>query len=135
MTEPAVPTPLTVSAAKGLCPQCAARTLFVSPVRFAKSCSNCGLDFDAYNVGDGPAAFLTMIIGGIVLGLALWLEFAGHPPLIVHLLIWPALTIAGVIGALRVAKGMLITLEYRNKAREGVLTKLDTKPPKGGEGE
>lgn len=123
MTEPATPTPLIVSAAKGLCPQCAAQTLFVSPVRFAKSCRSCGLDFDAYNVGDGPAAFLTMIIGGIVLGLALWLEFAAHPPLIVHLLIWPALTIAGVIGALRVAKGMLITLEYRNKAREGVLTK------------
>jgi hypothetical protein len=28
-----------------------------------------------------------------------------------------------VVGALRVAKGMLLTLEYRNKAAEGVLKK------------
>lgn len=128
MTEPATPTPLVLSAAKGLCPQCGTQTLFVSPIRFAKSCDKCGLDYDAFNVGDGPAAFLTMIIGGLVLGLALWLEFAVHPPLIVHLLIWPALTIASVVGALRVAKGVLITLEYRNKAREGVLNKSAAAP-------
>lgn len=121
MTETTPPTSLVLSAAKGLCPQCGAQTLFVSPVRFAKSCRMCALDYDAFNVGDGPAAFLTLIVGGIILGLALWLEFAVHPPLIVHLLLWPVLTVLCVVASLRVAKGMLITLEYRNRAGEGIL--------------
>lgn len=126
MTEPAPPQPslLTVSA-KGLCPQCGAQTLFVSPVRFAERCRMCGLDYAQFNVGDGPAAFLTLIVGGIILALALVVEFKAHPPLILHLLLWPVLTVACVVGSLRVAKGMLLTLEYKNKAAEGVLKKPD----------
>lgn len=124
MSEQAKPQlPLIVSSAKGLCPQCGAQTLFVSPVRFAARCRMCGLDYERFNVGDGPAAFLTMIVGGLMLGLALALEFSVHPPLIVHILLWPVLTVASVVGSLRVAKAMLLTLEYRNKAREGTLVR------------
>jgi len=79
------------------------------------------MDYEQFNVGDGPAAFLTLIVGAIMLGLALWLEFAVHPPLIIHLILWPVLVIGSVVGALRIAKGMLLALEYRNKAREGVM--------------
>jgi uncharacterized protein (DUF983 family) len=117
------PAPLLLASAKGLCPRCGAQTLFVSPVRFADSCRMCGLDYRQFNVGDGPAAFLTLIVGGLILGLALALEFSVHPPLVVHLLLWPVLTVACVVGALRVAKAMLLTLEYKNKAAEGVLAK------------
>lgn len=88
----------------------------------------CGLDYTQFNVGDGPAAFLTMIVGGLVLTLALVLEFAAHPPLIVHILLWPVLTVALVVGSLRVAKAMLLILEYRNKAREGVLRQVEPTP-------
>lgn len=121
MTDRAPPTPLLISAGKGLCPQCGARTLFASVVGFADQCRMCELDYRAFNVGDGPAAFLTMIVGGLILGLALALEFTAHPPLFVHLLLWPILTVACVVGSLRVAKAVLLILEYRNKAREGVL--------------
>lgn len=99
--------------------------LFDGPVRFASRCRGCGLDIDAFNVGDGPAAFLTLIVGGVVLGLALWLEFAVRPPIYVHLLLWPVLTIGAVMGALRVAKAMLLILEYRNEAREAVTRPRD----------
>lgn len=126
MTDPAPsPAPLVMASAKGLCPRCGAQTLFVSPVRFADSCRMCGLDYRQFNVGDGPAAFLTMIVGGLILGLALALEFSVHPPLILHILLWPVLTVALVVGSLRVAKGMLLTLEYKNKAAEGVLAATD----------
>lgn len=123
MSDQARPTPLIISAATGLCPQCEARTLFASPVRFASHCRACGLDYQQFNVGDGPAAFLTMIVGALMLCLALWLEFSVHPPLIVHLLLWPPLTIMSVVGALRVAKAILLILEYRNRAKEGVLAR------------
>ena len=51
---------------QGLCPNCGARTLFGGLARFASKCRACGLDFESYNVGDGPAAFLILIVGAIV---------------------------------------------------------------------
>lgn len=123
ISDEAEPDPLLVSSAKGLCPRCGAQTLFVGAVRFAPRCRSCGLDYAQFNVGDGPAAFLTLIVGAVILGLALALEFKVHPPMWLHLILWPVLTVVCVVGALRIAKGMLLILEYRNKAREGRLAK------------
>lgn len=110
---------------RGLCPRCGATTLFRGPVAFADRCGACALDFSAFNVGDGPAAFLTLILGGIVTILAIWLDLKVGPPWWVHALLWIPLTIGGVVGSLRIAKGMLLALEYRNAAREG---KIDPRP-------
>ncbi|WP_375195729.1 DUF983 domain-containing protein [Sphingobium sp.] len=125
---PATTDPLLVAAVRGTCPQCGAATLFVGPVRFASSCRACGLDYGQFNVGDGPAAFLTLIIGAVMVAMALVLELKVHPPLWLHILLWTPLIILAVIGCLRVAKGALLTLEYRNKAREGRLIAQERKP-------
>jgi uncharacterized protein (DUF983 family) len=103
----------------GLCPRCGARTLFAGWIRFAERCRACGLDLTRFNVGDGPAAFLTLIIGALVVILALWLQLGAEPPWWVHVLLWPPLTVVGVILGLRVAKAALLQSEYRNKAGEG----------------
>lgn len=103
----------------GACPQCGARTLFDGLLRFAPRCPSCGLDFSRFNVGDGPAAFLTLGIGAVVTALAIWLELAAHPPLWVHALIWIPLTSIAVVFGLRLAKGWLLAAEYRNRAGEG----------------
>ncbi len=103
----------------GLCPKCGARTLFAGPIRFADRCRACGLDLTTFNVGDGPAAFLTLIVGGLVVVLALWLELAGSPPWWLHVLLWPPLTVAGVIAGLRVAKAALLQAEHRAAAGPG----------------
>ena len=107
------------SGLKGVCPRCGAPTLFAGPIRFADRCSACGLDFSSFNVGDGPAAFLTLILGTIVVILAITVELTLHPPLWLHMLIWIPVTLGGVVASLRLAKGWLIALEYRNAAREG----------------
>ena len=108
-------------ALKGLCPRCGAPTLFTGPIRFAERCRACGLDFAGFNVGDGPAAFLTLGVGTLVTVLAVTVELAFEPPWWVHLLLWPAVTLAAVLVSLRYAKGALIAAEYRNAAREGRL--------------
>ena len=100
----------------GLCPRCGERTLFAGPIKFAASCSACQLDFSKFNVGDGPAAFLTMIVGAIVVALALTLQLSLEPPWWVHVLLWVPLTTLGVIGGLRLAKAALLWSEYRQKA-------------------
>ena len=102
----------------GLCPRCGARTLFAGWIAFAPRCRACGLDFGAFNVGDGPAAFLTLIVGTIVVALVVWVQVAIAPPWWVHLLLWPVVTIALVLGSLRIAKAALLTAEYRAAARE-----------------
>ena len=108
-----------MAALSGLCPRCGGRTLFAGWTRFADSCRACGLDLRRFNVGDGPAAFLTMIIGAVVVILALWLQLAAEPAWWVHALLWPPLTVLGVVFGLRVAKAALLQSEYRNKAEDG----------------
>ena len=68
------------AALTGCCPRCGKGPLFAGFVKFAPSCRNCGLDYQAFNVGDGPAAFLTLIIGIIVVFLAMWLELSEAIP-------------------------------------------------------
>lgn len=111
----------------GLCPNCGQKTLFSSITTFADNCRACGLDYDKYNVGDGPAAFLTLIVGGIILALALVVELNYYPPMWVHAVLWMPLTIAAVVGSLRVSKAILLILEHRNQAREGSLDHGDEK--------
>jgi uncharacterized protein (DUF983 family) len=107
-----------LSAAQGLCPRCHQRTLFAGAVKFAPSCRACGLDYAAFNVGDGPAAFLIFGVGGIVTALAIWLELRASPPWWLHLLLWLPLAILLTLGGLRIAKAWLLTIEYHRSARE-----------------
>lgn len=115
--DPIAPEPLAV-ALKGLCPRCGASGLFDGWVKFADRCHACGLDVARFNVGDGPAAFLILILGGLLVALAITVELNWHPPFWLHLLLWTPLTAAAVIVSLRVSKAALLALEYRNKARE-----------------
>lgn len=103
----------------GLCPRCGARGLFAgSLAQFAEKCGSCGLEFRGFNVGDGPAAFLTLIVGALITGLALWLELAWHPPFWVHVLLWVPLTAAAVVLGLRAGKAALLAAEVQRSAGE-----------------
>lgn len=123
-----MPPPIMTVGLHGLCPRCGARTLFDGMIRFAPSCRACGLDFGAFNVGDGPAAFLTLIVGTLVCVAAIALELSVHPPWWLHVLLWVPITFALVIGSLRIAKAMLLASEYRNRAAEGRLRPDRTEP-------
>ena len=115
------PSPLE-AALKGDCPRCGARTLFEGWVRFAPKCRSCGLDFDSYNVGDGPAAFLIFIVGTIVVVAALVVDGAFAPPWWVHL-VWIPVTTALTVGGLRLSKALLLAQEYKHRAGEGQTVK------------
>lgn len=93
--------------------------MFAGIISFAPRCNVCGLDFGAFNVGDGAASFLVLIVGGIVTGLAMWLELSRSPPWYVHALLWGPLALVLTLGFMRIAKGLLIALEFRHEARQG----------------
>jgi uncharacterized protein (DUF983 family) len=116
--QPAAEASSLEAALKGNCPRCGAHTLFGGWAGFAPKCRSCGLDFDAFNVGDGPAAFLIFIVGTITVVSALVVDGAFSPPWWVHL-VWIPVAAALTVGGLRVSKAWLLAQEYRHRAREG----------------
>lgn len=92
--------------------------MFDGWVRFAPRCRGCGLDFHAFNVGDGPAAFLILVIGAILVVAALVVDGIYSPPWWVHL-VWIPIGIGLTLVGLRLGKALLITQEYIHRAREG----------------
>ncbi|MCY7398026.1 MAG: DUF983 domain-containing protein [Sphingomonas bacterium] len=113
---------LAAATSKGLCPKCGAKSLFAGIARFAPNCSNCGLDFAAIDVADGPAAFLILIVGTIVAVAAILVDLAYSPPWWVHL-IWLPVMIALTLAGLRLGKAALIYQIYHHRAGEGRLSK------------
>ena len=109
-------------ALRGECPRCGFPTLFANWVRFAPRCRSCGLDFDEFNVGDGPAAFLIFIVGTIVVVGALVVDGAFSPPWWVHL-VWIPVATALTLGGLRLSKAWLLAQEYRHRPPEGHILK------------
>ena len=90
-------------------------------MKVAPRCEACGLDFSFADAGDGPAVFVALFGGFIVLGAALWTEIIYQPPIWVHMIVFLPLTLLVCLGLLRPLKGVLIALQYRNKAEPGLL--------------
>jgi uncharacterized protein (DUF983 family) len=106
---------------KGVCPRCGEGRLFDGFLSLKPECQACGLDYGFADAGDGPAVFVIMIIGFLVVGMALWAELTLQPPLWVHLLLWAPVTLVLCLALLRALKGILITLQYKHNAREGAI--------------
>lgn len=56
-----------------------------------------------------------------MVGAALWMEVNYGPPLWVHFILWVPLAIILSLVAMRSIKGILINMQYRNKASQGRL--------------
>src|ERR1051326_7133778 len=71
------------------CPRCGRGALFRGVLTIAPFCESCGLEFAAFDVGDGPAALVILVVGALVCGAALYVEFTWSPPLWVHVIPGP----------------------------------------------
>jgi uncharacterized protein (DUF983 family) len=103
----------------GLCPRCGQGPLFDGYIKLKPSCPSCDLDYAMFDAGDGPAVFGILIVGAIVAGLALWVEFSFSPPYWVHAVLWIPLIVILSLGFLRLSKSTLLVLQYKHKAGEG----------------
>lgn len=100
------------------CPQCGRGKLFAGLLTVRERCEVCGLDLRAHDSGDGPAAFLILILGAIDVIGAIWVETAFEPPFWVHILIWPVVTLVGTIGLMRPMKATMMALQFRHRSSE-----------------
>lgn len=105
------------------CPRCGRGSLFHNGLMLRPACGSCGLDYKFIDTGDGPAVFAILILGFVILGMALFVEFHYEPPVWVHVVLWGLLTPLFAFVLLRFLKGMLIALQWTHKAEEGRLAK------------
>ena len=66
----------TLTGLAGRCPRCREGHLFSGFLALRKQCEKCGLDYAFADAGDGPAVFVILIAGFIVVGAALIVEVA-----------------------------------------------------------
>jgi uncharacterized protein (DUF983 family) len=96
------------------CPRCGEGRLFSGLLTVRATCPDCGLDFAGQDAADGPAVFVILFLGLIVVGLAAWVEVTFSPPFWVHIVLWTPLIIGGAILMLRPLKAGLVALHYRH---------------------
>ncbi|WP_165498306.1 DUF983 domain-containing protein [Siculibacillus lacustris] len=121
----AVPPPARATAAPlaaallGRCPACGRGKLFRGYLALEPRCEVCGLDTGFADSGDGPAVFVILIVGFLVVAAVLFVEVRWSPPYWVHGVIWLPTILILTLAALRIAKAAMIGLQYRHDAREG----------------
>jgi uncharacterized protein (DUF983 family) len=100
------------------CPRCGKGRVFRNLLEVRDRCEVCGLDLRACDTGDGANVGVILVLGAIVVALAFWVEFHFHPPLWVHAVLWPVVTIPLAVLMMRPAKAALVALQYRHRASE-----------------
>lgn len=120
--------PLSQTILRGLacrCPRCGNGKLFAGFLTLRPSCADCGLDYSFIDAGDGPAIFIILLAGFIVVFCALIVEVMYRPPFWLHAVLWIPLILVVTLAPLRPMKSMLVALQYHHKASEGRLTERD----------
>jgi uncharacterized protein (DUF983 family) len=107
---------------KGCCPRCGEGKLFDGILSLKPRCAACGLDYAFADSGDGPAVFVILIVGFIIIGLVLWLQVNYGPPMWVYVVLFGPLTIVLSLLSLRWCKGIFVALQYRHNASEGQIS-------------
>ena len=92
--------------------------MFAGVLEIREACPACGLDLRANDTGDGPAALVILLLGTLIVGLAFWVDIRFAPPLWVHALLWPVVTVPLAVLMIRTLKSVLLTLQYRYRASE-----------------
>jgi uncharacterized protein (DUF983 family) len=97
------------------CPNCGQGRLYSGYLKIVEACATCGFALRKHDAGDGPAVFVVLVVGGIIVGLAMWVELSYQPPYWVHGVIWLPAILGGCLGALRPAKALMIALQFKLK--------------------
>ena len=127
MTEQTNALPAAVlSGLTGRCPRCRQGKMFSGLLTLRRKCEGCGLDYSFADAGDGPAIFVILLSGFIVVGAALIVEVKYQPPFWLHAALWLPLIAVTTLLPLRSMKSLLIALQFHHKAAPGQL--IDREP-------
>ncbi len=100
---------------KGRCPNCGQGALWTGFLTVSPVCSACRWPLAEADTGEGPAVFVILIVGFIVVFLALYVEVAFRPPIWLHLVLWLPLAAILSLALLRPAKGLMLAATIKNR--------------------
>lgn len=100
------------------CPRCGEGALFRGFLTVRVRCDRCGLDLRGQDAGDGPVAFIVLLVGFLVIIPAFVVEARGGWPVWLHLVVWLPLTVCLCLALMRPFKAALIALQYRHRRHE-----------------
>ncbi len=103
-------------ALRAVCPRCGRGRLFHGLLKVVDTCPECGLDLRGIDTGDGPAVFVILGLGAIIMVLVFWVEFRFEPPWWLHVLLWGPITVGLAVWLLRLLKALLIAQQYRHRS-------------------
>ncbi len=107
----------------GRCPRCGRGRIFERGLKVAEKCRACGLSFSEHDAGDGAVVPALLLLGTVLAGLALWVEFAHEPPLWMHFILWGPIGVIATLLLLKRLKGIGIALQHKHRS-----TEIETKP-------
>ncbi len=97
---------------RGRCPNCGEGAVFDGYLTVRHTCTVCGEELHHHRADDLPAWATIVIVGHVIAPLLLAVESGFHPPLWVHWLIWPALTLGLSLWLLPRIKGMVVAMQW-----------------------
>jgi uncharacterized protein (DUF983 family) len=103
----------------GKCPRCGKGDLFRNFLTVREACPVCSLDLRGHDAGDGPAVFVILGLGALIVPLVLWVEFTYEPPMWVHAVIWIPVILVATLVPLRLIKGILVAQQYAHRSTAG----------------
>lgn len=96
------------------CPQCGVGALFRGFLAVRDKCGHCGTDLKGQDSGDGPVAFIILIVGFFIVGAALIVEVKYAWPVWLHMVVWLPLALVTCLALMRPLKATLIALQFRH---------------------
>ncbi len=104
-------------------PRCGIGRIYAKFLKVNDKCRNCGLVLSEHDAGDGAVVPALLILGSVIVGLALWVEFTHEPAVWVHVVLWGPLSFGLTAWLLPKLKGIGIALQHKHRS-----TEEETKP-------
>ncbi|MBW7837110.1 MAG: DUF983 domain-containing protein [Sphingomonadales bacterium] len=90
------------------CPHCGQGNAFAGYLKLRPACASCGAALGEIRADDAPPYFTILTVGHIVVPAMLLTEQLAHPPVALHMALWPALTAALTLAFLPCIKGAVV---------------------------
>lgn len=101
---------------RGRCPRCGEGRLYKSFLKVTDKCAVCDLDLSREDAGDGAVPFIVFLVGAICAGFGVWMNLVVGAPIWLSVLLLTVLCFVLVMVLLPKTKGLLIALQYINRA-------------------
>ena len=97
------------------CPACGQGRLFRAFLKISDHCPHCGEELFHHQADDAPPYFTILIVGHIVVPLMLAVELEYLPPVWIHMVVWPTLTLALSLFLLPRIKGAVVGWQWAQR--------------------